>query len=169
MIALTPEQEKHAVELFAQGNKRSEVVAILLDTDTDIIKQFAASADEAQFRKQLSDKLQSCDPNSTRFAMTKHQAYYEAHRAALQKAISNHYENMVIKSVNGLENQIAVYDERIEELKHHLSHSVQAVPVGASEYIRMQKLLVTIEKRRVELQDKYLESLKRIHQKTIAF
>ena len=46
MIELTTDQEKHVVQLFAQGYSRAEVVSQLIDNDTDIIEQLRSSQEE---------------------------------------------------------------------------------------------------------------------------
>lgn len=169
MIDLTKDQEKRAVQLFAQGFSRSEVVSELIDNDSEISDQLKASQDEPKFRKELSDKLMSCDPTSTRFAVTKHKDHYDTHKAALSKALSNTYQGLVVKSVKWLEKSIARIDDKIESLEHNLGNALETFPVGSSEYVSMMNALSSLEKRKLELQDKYLERLERIHQQTIAF
>lgn len=169
MIELTTDQQKHAVQLFAQGYSRSEVVSHFIDNDTEVIKQLEKSQDEGSFRKVLSDKLTTCDPSSVRFAITKHKDYYNDQKDALTKALSNTYQNLVIKSVKWLQQSIDKIDDRIAEIEHTLSTAMETTPVGASEFISMQNMLNNLEKRKVEMQDKLLERLERIHQRTIAF
>lgn len=168
MIKLSTDQEKTAVELFAQGYRRSEVVSHFIDHDPDVMKQLKESPSESKFRKDLSDKLITCDPNSTRFAMTKHGDHYKSHKAALEKAISNHYQNLVIKSVQWLQKSIDKTQERIEEVTHLLESAKETTPVGASEYASIHNLLTSLEKVQSENQNRLLERMERIHQKTIA-
>ena len=169
MIELTTDQEKHAVTLFAQGYSRSEVVSDMIDNDEEIREQLKLSGDESEFRKKLSDKLMSCDPGSTRFAITKHKEHYESHRKALSKSLSNTYENMIIRSVENIRKSIEETREMIQDIKHNLENALETIPVGASEYMSMANTHMNLKKREMELEDKLLERLERIHQKTIEF
>lgn len=166
MIELTTEQEKRAVELFAQGLNRSEVVNNFIDTYPELEEK---AEDAKQLRKDLSDKLRSCDPSSTRFAIAKHKSHYETHLTAMKKAISNAYQNLVIKSIMSIEKSIADIETRMQDIQHNLDAAMETTPVGSAEYISMMNAMMNLDKRRMELEDKKLERMERIHQQTIEF
>lgn len=164
-IELTTAQEKHAVRLFVEGNSRSEVVTVLIETDPDINSQATDAGDTAAFRKALSDKLRSCDPNCTHFSRRKHMDYFKEHKAALTHAISNQYQSLVLKSPDWLRADVSHIDSDIDAL----SAKLESPDLDISDYIRIIKARDALRKRKTSAQDKLLERLERIHQQTIAF
>ena len=166
-VEITLEQQKQAVELFAQGYSRSEVVTILIDDDETIRAQLNEMKDDPKFRQQLADRLRSCDPSSKYFAITKHKDYYEDQKRALKDALSERYQNLVVKSVEWITKSIEAIDAELIDMRHSLKSALETTPVGASEYIAVQNAVLALEKRKIELQDKLLERLERIHQQTM--
>lgn len=167
-LKLTPGQQKSAVELFAQGFSRSEVALHLIEQEANISDAIQVHGED-KVREHLREKLRSCDPSSTRFAVSKHKRHYDEHIYAMQKACSNVYESLVLKSTRQIEQALASVQEKGEEIDHHLDSALETAPIGASEYISMMTLRMSVKKRELELQDKLLERLERIHQRTIKF
>lgn len=163
MIDLTTEQEKTAVELFAQGLSREEVVSYLVDNEPAIEAEIEARGPE-EVRKELSDKLRTCDPSNARFALKKHGDHYETHRSALMANLAIHYQSIVTKSVRSFEEHLQDLDDRIEELRDNAARAMETTPIGASEYLATHNMILSLEKRRMEVQDKFLERLERIAQ-----
>ena len=168
MIELTADQEKKCVELFAQGLSREEVVNHLIDTEQSIL-DYETEHGAQETRKQLSDKLRTCDPSNPRFAIKKHGEHYETHREALMATLTKHYQIVVAKSVRSFEAYLQDLDDRIEELQTNVSNAMETAPVGASEYLATHNMILNLEKRKMEVQDKFLERLERIAQQGTSF
>lgn len=156
-ISLTEKQEMRAIELFVAGHSRSEVVTLLIETDSAITKQSEASGDTAAFRKALSDKLRGCDPTSGRFAF-KHARHFEFCVNYRVDNLTLQYDIERADSVDLLRDQLKGLDEDIETLSGKIE-----TRTDTDTYLKLIKARDALRKRRVEAHDKLIERLERLY------
>lgn len=118
-MEFTDEQMLVAVELFAEGKKRSEVVGLLIDSDPELYTQ---NETDSTLRKRLSDTLRTADPTSSRFSKTKYQAHFEACRKAYMGALVARYDEMQEQGRQFLQIEL----ERIHQRRKEVGEVIQS-------------------------------------------
>ncbi len=168
--ALTEDQMKEAVELFATGMSRQEIVAYFIDNDTDERTQgFIEANGEAEIRESIAQRLRYADPTSNKFAVTKYKEHFTTHREAVKEAIANQYEVALTRSIQSMSKDIEGLAEQLKELDHMLGAARENNPVGTSEYLATLNARNSVTKRISELQDKLLERLERVKNQSNPF
>ena len=165
---LTEDQMKAAVEMFATGMNRQEIVAHFIDNDVQIQGTLEGLPEE-EVREAIAEKLRSADPSSSRFAVTKYKQHFENHREALKEVIGNQYEIAITRSIQAMTGEINILTEQLTDLDHMLSIASETTPIGTSEYLATLNARNTAAKRISDLQDKLLERLERVQNQTAPF
>lgn len=166
--ALTEDQMKEAVEMFATGMNRQEIVAHFIDNDVRI-QGLLEGRPEEEVREAIAEKLRSADPSSNRFAVTKYKQHFENHREALKEVIGNQYQIALTRSIQAMTGEIDILTEQLHELDHMLSAASETNPIGTSEYLATLNARNTAAKRIGDLQDKLLERLERVKNQSDPF
>ncbi|MXZ00237.1 hypothetical protein F4Y93_06155 [Candidatus Poribacteria bacterium] len=159
--ALTEDQMKEAVEMFATGMHRQEIVAYFIDNDVRI-QGLLEGRPEEEVREAISQRLRYADPSSNKFAVTKYKEHFENHRVALRSVISNQYEIALTRSIQAMTGEIETLRQQIDSVNYMLDNASETNPVGTSEYLATLNTRNSIAKRIDDLQDKLLERLERV-------
>lgn len=154
---LTDEQLTQAVELFAEGQNRTQGAAHFIDNDPDIRQ--AEKTDPKGLRKRLSNALRVADPSSEQFSITKYQRHYDLHKSSVLAVIKKRCEQAIIAHVNFLLKEIARIAERIEAIDHMLDTAIDVDILGSDEYFTGEALRMKLTEQMTKLQAQYIEIL----------
>ena len=160
-IKFNDEQLKRAVELFAAGFNRQEVISHFIDDEIPPLPSAIAEHGEKDVRHYLSDYLRPTDPSSERFRQ-KYKQHFLMHNDAIKKNLELHYEQTVVRSYLARASQIKKWRERFEELDHLIDNAIDTFPVGTSELLSTLNTQLNISKRVDDLEEKTNKQLENI-------
>ena len=127
---LTDTHRTRAVELFAQGYTRKQVVSFLIDEYPELQEQ---EQETNRYREKLSDAIKTCDPTATQFALQKYGNLYDTHRKAYIEALKKQYHVVVQQSIQFMLKELQRNQQLIEELDGLIdaAHSIEIEDAGS--------------------------------------
>ena len=160
-IKFTDEQLKGAVELFAAGFNRQEVVSQFIDDEIPPLPEAISHHGEKNVRHYLSDYLRTTDPSSDRFRQ-KYKQHYLMHNDAIKKNLELYYKQTAVRWLKDETALIKKWQERSEELGHLIDNAVDTFPVGTTELLATLNTQLNIDKRIKESKEGLMKTFKNI-------
>ena len=154
---LTDGQLTQAVELFAQGQSRTQVAAHFIDNDLDI-RQAETTAPKG-LRERLSNALRVADLTSKQFS-EKFREHYKLHTESVKEVLQSRYDRAVLNYVDFLDTQILQVTKHIETLNYMLATGNDDPPQDLSERNATKITAMRLTEHLGRLHKQHHESLK---------
>lgn len=150
MSMMTEEQMTQAVELFAQGVPRAHIAQMHIDEPTEAIEDSISKIGEQPTKEKIANQLRNADPTSSKFAETKYLTHYNNHVAALRKAMTARYDQLLAGEIRNSQLVAQQITGLIEEVRDNLNSAEEPEPTGNGEWNNTIRTLTALLKAQSE-------------------